>query len=93
MPYIKQEDRPVSGTWQLGDLADKVKIKGPGFANFIITTFLSEAYSLENPSYSKINEAIGVLECVKLELYRRIAVPYEDEKILENGDVYCMDKK
>jgi len=30
----------------------------------------------------------GVLECAKLELYRRIAAPYEDTKIEENGDVY-----
>ena len=38
--------------------------------------------------YARINELIGVLECAKLELYRRIAVPYEDTKIAENGDVY-----
>jgi hypothetical protein len=31
-----------------------------------------------------------VLECAKLELYRRIVAAYEDEKIAdpENGDVY-----
>lgn len=38
--------------------------------------------------YANINEAIGVLECAKLELYRRIAAPYEDHKISETGDVY-----
>ena len=38
--------------------------------------------------YAHLNEAVGVLECAKLELYRRIAAPYEDEKIAENGDVY-----
>lgn len=31
---------------------------------------------------------LGVLECVKLELYRRVAAPYEDRKIEENGDVF-----
>ena len=31
---------------------------------------------------------VGVLECAKLELYRRMAAPYEDEKIEDNGDVY-----
>jgi hypothetical protein len=30
---------------------------------------------------------IGMLECAKLELYRRSVANYEDEKILENGDV------
>jgi hypothetical protein len=31
---------------------------------------------------------IGVLECAKLELYRRVAAPYEDAKCEDNGDVY-----
>ena len=30
---------------------------------------------------------MGVLECCKLEFYRRVAAPYEDIKIEENGDV------
>jgi hypothetical protein len=30
----------------------------------------------------------GALECCKLEFYRRVAVPYEDQKIKSNGDVY-----
>lgn len=30
---------------------------------------------------------VGVLECAKLEAYRRIASPHEDKKIDENGDV------
>jgi hypothetical protein len=38
--------------------------------------------------YAHLNEAIGVLECAKLELYRRVAAPYEDEKLSESGDVY-----
>jgi hypothetical protein len=40
--------------------------------------------------YAHLNEAIGVLECAKLELYRRVAAPYEDEKITESGDVYSV---
>ena len=31
---------------------------------------------------------MGVLECAKLEAYRRIAVPYEDSKVVANGDLY-----
>jgi hypothetical protein len=38
--------------------------------------------------YAHLNEAIGVLECAKLELYRRIAAPYEDRKMGETGEVY-----
>ena len=43
---------------------------------------------LKEVRYSKINALIGVLECAKLELYRRVAAPYENDKIDENGDVY-----
>ena len=39
----------------------------------------------ESPVSGKV---IGALECAKLELYRRIAAPYEDTKIQENGEVY-----
>jgi hypothetical protein len=42
----------------------------------------------ERVGYAEINEVVGVLECCKLELYRRLAAPYEDTKIKENGDVY-----
>ncbi|MFQ5470266.1 MAG: hypothetical protein ACE5EH_08155 [Gammaproteobacteria bacterium] len=38
--------------------------------------------------YQNLNEVIGVLECAKLELYRRIAAPYEELKLNEQGDVY-----
>jgi hypothetical protein len=34
------------------------------------------------------HNVVGVLECCKLELYRRLVSKYEDIKILLNGDVY-----
>jgi hypothetical protein len=40
-----------------------------------------------NPSYVKIAMITGVLENIKQEFYRRVASPYEDKKILENGDI------
>ena len=39
-----------------------------------------------------LNAIIGALECAKLELYRRVAAPYEDDKIIENGDVYTQSE-
>lgn len=38
-------------------------------------------------SYSKIAMITGVLENIKQEYYRRIGCPYEDKKIVENGDI------
>lgn len=39
------------------------------------------------PSYNKIAMITGVLENIKQEFYRRIASPYEDAKIVQNGDI------
>lgn len=38
-------------------------------------------------SYKKIAIITGVLENIKQEFYRRMAEPYENEKIEENGDI------
>lgn len=92
MPYIKQENRT-----ELKELAANVVIElerlnqaTPGYAgnmNFLISTIISSILT-KNKSYATINEFVGMLECVKQELYRRIAFKYEDQKAAENGDVY-----
>ena len=37
--------------------------------------------------YEEYNSVVGVLESVKLEFYRRAVAAYEDNKIVENGDI------
>lgn len=83
MPYIKPEDR-------LHILADEKQISTAGELNYFISTLINWYLNEKGKSYSTINEVIGVLECAKLELYRRVAAPYEDIKIQENGDVYTV---
>ena len=84
MPYISQQRREV--------LADRLvghRIKGAGELNFVLTGIVNQyIHDHGGLSYSAINEVVGVLECAKLEAYRRVAVPYEDDKCAENGDVY-----
>ena len=87
MPYISKSDR--------ADMNQKIvyagrSIDNPGELNYLITRLLDQYLYGKGKSYATLNEAIGVLECAKLELYRRIAAPYEDEKIKENGDVYTV---
>lgn len=77
MPYIRTEDRHPQ---------TRRTPKNPGQLNYAITLLCKEY--LASIGYNSINEVIGVLECVKQEFYRRVAVPYEDEKIEENGDVF-----
>ncbi len=61
----------------------------PGELNYAITRIVDD-YLVRKGGlrYAHLNEVVGALECAKLELYRRLAVPYEDAKIVENGDVY-----
>lgn len=86
MPYIEPSMRnhldPTRRPNAVGD-AD-----GPGDLNFQITRLCDEFLARKGTSYFTLNTVIGVLECAKLELYRRVAAPYEDSKIKHNGDVY-----
>lgn len=65
----------------------------PGELNFVITRVIDDYLKFTGITYINLNSVIGVLECAKLELYARIARPYEDEKIAENGDVYTCNKE
>lgn len=42
---------------------------------------------MDSVSYPKIAIITGVLENIKQEFYRRVAEPYEDLKIRQNGDI------
>jgi hypothetical protein len=57
-----------------------------GNVNYAISKLLDKAYSV---TYRDVNDVVGVLECIKLEYYRRVAVPYENQKSFDNGDVYA----
>lgn len=82
MPYIKQERRDeLFGTYNVG-------IGNPGELNWAFTQLATEYITKMGLSYTTINDVIGALEGAKLEFYRRVAAPYEDLKIKENGDVY-----
>ncbi len=66
--------------------------KTPGELNYVFTSIILDYFQrfskVVKPNYTVYNEVIGVLECVKQELYRRMVAPYEDQKCRENGDVY-----
>ena len=94
MPYIKKELRKeidteinnlVSGLKNL--IEDNSSIRA-GVLNYTITKLIDGLYGpLEKAGYKDYNEAIGMLECCKLEFYRKAAAPYEDLKLRENGAV------
>jgi len=87
LPYIKAGNRKKYEKI-LEELVKILKTLPPekidGELNYIVTKILKEIYPLR---YFHINKAMGVLECIKLEYYRRVAAPYEDQKIKDAGDV------
>lgn len=58
----------------------------PGDLNYLFSSMIWYAFDNKR-SYTKGNELVGMIECVKQEFYRRKLVPYEEEKIEENGDI------
>ena len=93
MPYIAQEKRAYAqsrfGYFGRTDVIVEEQKNQAGCLELL--HFRPLERGLEDKrviSYRNINELIGVLECAKLELYRRVASPYEDEKIQSNGDVF-----
>jgi len=95
MPYISKDRRELLES-ALSEL--KLAICGlraaptPGDMNYVITELLTgyakdKAMSDGLLPYKVINEVVGILECAKLEFYRRAAAPKEDQAIKDNGDI------
>lgn len=78
MPYILEKDRRQA-------LFDP---STAGELNFSVSTTIDDFIGLHGISYDTFNTIIGVLECAKLEIYRRQVAEYEDVKLHQNGEVY-----
>lgn len=88
MPYIKSGKMRVNLTYvalsfryYLDPTFCRKNIKG--HLNYLLFKIAKDY--CEN--YKDYSDFIGELESAKLEIYRRLVAPYEDEKIKENGDV------
>ena len=79
MPYIIKDNRKYYEHTEIPNNA--------GELNFFISHMCKQYVQLHGKNYGVLNEVIGVLECAKLEVYRRVVAPYEDIKIRENGDI------
>ena len=80
MPYISKVIRKAIDGSQLQPAS-------AGELNYALTRVIQK-YLNSHPGYQGINDVVGALEGCKLEFYRRYAAVYEDQKIIENGDVY-----
>ena len=87
MPYI-----PVMRRGKIDLIAGELseEARSDGELNYAITSLLIEHFASTDGiySYSTFERIVGLLECVKLEFYRRLIAPFEDGKKEENGDVF-----
>ena len=86
MPYIKQNQRKKFE--EILEYLDRfVRIETCGELNYLLTKIVLIYLNQKGERYQTYNDIIGVLECIKQELYRRRIANYEEKKIKENGDI------
>lgn len=92
MPYILESKRSQldSEINQLVNVLKAQHLTDPtndlgGNLNYTFTRILDALYGTK---YRDMAAAVSVLEMAKLEFYRRVAAPYEDQKAFDNGDAF-----
>jgi hypothetical protein len=84
MPYIPVEQRAMFRP--IAEAPDKA-----GQLNYQITMLLLQYLKQHGLSYDTVNACGGALDYAGKEFYRRVVVPFEEEKRAQNGDVYGRD--
>jgi len=79
MPYILKSERDA--------LHSGAPIASAGQLNYCISKLIQGYIRTKGLSYATLNDIVGALEASKLEFYRRVVVPYEEQKKAENGDL------
>lgn len=89
MPYISQEDRTI--LHPIVDVTENIvgnRGISNGDLNYLFTKLAQVYLKRHGTSYNTISDVVKAFECAKMEFYARVARPYEDEKIKQNGDLY-----
>ena len=100
MPYIEEKRRElldksicfavesikasISKTYE-SEISNEEFLAISGDINYFVSRLVAQL--MGEVSYGKICVITGVLENIKQEYYRRVASPYEDKKIVQNGDI------
>ena len=91
LPYISREQRKALDGL-IDSLANeacklgKDETERAGILNYVVTRLTVRL--IPQDKYWKIALAAGVFSNITNELYRRLAAPYEDRKMREQGDVF-----
>ena len=79
MPYINKASRVIYDSGRGGPI-------DVGGLTYVLYRACVD-YLGPNPRFQQFAEVLGALSATENEFYRRKVVPYEDAKILENGDI------
>jgi len=84
MPYIEDFKRDPFDFY-----IDSLKnvITNEGEVAYVLNEIICAYAKKKGRNYATLSSVIGIIECAKMELNRRIIAVYEDEKKIENGDV------
>ena len=92
MPYIAPDKRSVleEGINTILNALRELESDDPsnnteGNINYVFTRILKHVYP--GGSYREINDAMGILSSCQHEFYRKVAVPLENQKEHDNGEV------
>jgi hypothetical protein len=64
-----------------------VVLAGPGDLSYAVSQLIVQ-YLENRKDFQHMNDAVGVLTTLSGEFQRRVMFPYEDKKIIKNGDVF-----
>lgn len=84
MPYIKDEEKKKF-TKFINNLTTYINSKGD--LNYVICEIVGRIINQTGVNYTNMSEKIDAVHDAEAELRRRLLDPYEDKKIIENGDV------
>ena len=85
MPYISQESKEKVDRGLVA--LELSELECAGDLNYAIHQLIAKYIKSNKTSYQTYNDIVGVLDCAKMEIYRRLVAKYEDDKIELNGDV------
>lgn len=91
MPYIESHERHIIDGF-VEHFLNFDPHASAGTLNYFVSKLLHEwILRQDGLRYGNINTVVGVLGCAKLEFYRMVAAPYEQDKCDITGSVSKLD--
>lgn len=81
MPYLAKMDRNRIDSGE--------RPTTPGELNYALIRMALTYVARKGLSYRVINDVLGAFSGASQEFYRRVAAEYEQQKCIENGDVFA----